>query len=107
MKIPTNVAILPAFLFFVSSCDSQRGKPRDVQLETAAENLEAKAEQVREEVKETAVIKKEQADEIRDMNGDEATAEAIDKDAEVTKEVGELRAEQLEEQADKIREQKE
>ena len=101
------LALCPLIVFLTPSCDSRRGEPRDEQLEQTAENLEAKAEKVRIDVKESAGEKIAEAEEIRKTTGDEDTAEFLEKDASVTREAGELRAEQLEKQAEKVRGQKE
>lgn len=98
--------VLP-FCLILSSCDSNRGASRDTQLEDTAETLEAKAEQVREDVKLNAEKKNQKAEKIREEGGDKSSAEVLDKDAEVTRKVGELRADQLEERAEKVRSQKE
>jgi hypothetical protein len=105
LSCPAFVAVL--FGALLSGCDSRRGEPREVQLENTAVSLEAKAEEVLEEVEVTAEAKEKQAEQVRETAGDEQAAEALDKDAETTREVGKLRAEQLEKQAEKVRDQKE
>lgn len=109
MKIhPIAALILASAITLISvSCDSRRGEPREVQLEKTATDLEAKAEKVLVDVKESAAVKAEQAKVLRETQGDEDGAKALEKDAEVTLEVGKLRAEQLEENAEKVREKKE
>jgi hypothetical protein len=106
MNIPL-IAISALTAAFLISCNPERGKPRKVQLENTAEKLEAKAGEVLANVEETAATKEGQANEIREKDGDEEAAEALEKDAEVTREVGKLRANQLGKQAEKARGQKE
>lgn len=91
----------------IAACNPERGKPRGEQLEATAEKLEATAGKVLDSVEQSAQKKERQASEIREFNGDEKTAKALEKDAEVTREVGKLRAVQLEKQAGKVRDQKE
>lgn len=88
------------------SCNPERGRPRGEQLEKTAEKLEAKAGEVLEDVEKSAAMKEERALGIREEKGDEALAEALEKEAEVTREAGKLRAEQLEGQAEKVRDRK-
>jgi len=106
MKSPIILCAVASAVFF-TSCNPERGKPREVQLEKTAEKLEAKAEEVLDNVEQTAAVKEDQASVIREENGDEKVAETLEKDAEVAREVGKLRAGQLEEQAEKVRDQKE
>lgn len=96
-----------ALSFLAFSCNSERGNPREEQLEKTAVNLEAKADKVLQETKENAAKKEDKAAKIREKNGDEKIAETLEKDAEVTLEIGKLRAEQLEKQAEEVRSQKE
>jgi ABC-type multidrug transport system fused ATPase/permease subunit len=105
MKNPLilSAAIAAAFL---SSCNPERGKPRKEQLENTAEKLEAKAEEVLDNVEQTAAFKEEQASEIREEKGNETVAKALEKAADTTRKIGKLRAEQLERQAEKVRDQK-
>jgi predicted small secreted protein len=98
--------LLLACLLF-AACDTHRGESRNIQLEQTAEDLEAKAVQIRTDVEETAEKKTEEAKVVRETKGDEETAKLLEKDASVTKEIGKMRAEQLEEQAEKVRDQKE
>jgi len=108
MTIPKRALILfPAIALFAASCNSRRGESRDQQLEVTAETLEAKAEQVRHDVEQSADEKIAEAKKVLETTGDQDTAEVLEKDASVTREVGEMRAEQLEKQAEKVREQKE
>lgn len=105
MNFPSSAVLLFPFLapLFISSCNSNRSAPREVQLEQQAETLEAKADQVLEEVKVNAKTKDQQAEKIRETTGDVESAKVLEKDADVTREVGKLRAEQLEKQAAEIR----
>jgi len=89
------------------SCDSRRGESREVQLEQTATDLEAKAEKVLEEVKESAAVKEQKAKILRETEGDEDAAVALEKDADVTLQVGKMRAAKLEENAKKVREEAE
>lgn len=103
----SKTLLLPVvFTFAVASCDPKHGESRSQQLEETAETLEAKAVAVREETEESAVLKKQEARQIRDKKGDPESAEVLEKDAEVTRKIGEKKAEQLEKQAEKVREQK-
>lgn len=105
MTVPRNLLLSSLIALVAVSCDSQRGKSRELQLEKTAEELEAKAEKVLHEVEKSADEKIAEAKEIRKVNGDNETAKVLEKDASVTREVGKLRAEQLEKQAGKVREQ--
>lgn len=101
------ILCLTATSAILASCNPERGQPRGEQLEKTAEKLEAKAGEILENVERSAIVKEEQASGIREEHGDEKVAEALEKDADVTREVGKTRADQLEEQAEKVREQKE
>jgi predicted small secreted protein len=100
----TSILCLAALL---AACNPERGKPRGEQLETTADKLEAKAGEVLETVEQTAATKEEQAHELREEKGDETVADALEKEAEVTREVGKVLAEKLEKQAEKVRDRKE
>lgn len=91
----------------LNSCDSERGEPREVQLEKTATDLEAKAEKIRNDVEETVAAKQQNAETLRNENGNPKAADILEKDATVTKEVGEMRAGQLEKKAQEVRDKKE
>ncbi len=102
---PRALILCPIIVLFISSCNPGQGENRDEQLEQTAENLEAKASQVRQEIEKSVDVKIAEAKELRETKGDKKTAKLLEKDASVTREVGELRAGQLEKQAEKVREQ--
>jgi hypothetical protein len=107
MKFRFIHILAAAIPFLALSCNSERGEPREDQLEKTAATLEAKAEKILDQTKESAALKEDQASKIREEKGDSKIAETLEKDAEVTLEVGKLRADQLEKQAEVIRQQKE
>ncbi len=109
MKIPSRAALLlvPLVIAVLANCNDRRGQPRNVQLEETAETLETKAEKVLIEVEESAEVKIEDAKQVREQNGNEKTAEMLEKDASVIREVGKMRAEQLMEKAEDVRDKKE
>lgn len=102
-----TLALLSISVFFAAGCNSRRSESRDQQLEETAESLEAKADQVRRDVKQSADEKVAEAKKALETTGDKETAVVFEKDASVTREVGAMRAKQLEDQAEKVREQKE
>ncbi len=104
-RLPGVFTILTLSLV-LQSCNKPASGTREQQLEVTAETLETKAAIVRQEVKLVAEGKNKKAEEIRLSKGDKASAELLDKDAEVTRTIGEKRAEQLEHQAATIREKK-
>lgn len=106
MKISFLLCVAVSAAFF-ASCNPERGKPREEQLENTAVKLEAKAVEVLDNVEQSASVKEEQAAVIREENGDQKVAEVLEKDAETTREVGKIRASQLEEQAEKVRDKRE
>ena len=95
--------LIPAITLL--ACNPRRGESRDQQLEETAESLEAKAEQVRHDVDQSADKKIADAKKELETTGNKTTAGVLEKDASVTREVGEMRAEQLEKQAEMVREQ--
>lgn len=99
----TSLFCASALAFLFTSCDSPQENAREDMIEDTADNLEDKADLVREDGGKSADMTEEQADAVRDVSGSESRADSLETKADKIRDNSEMRADQLEENADEVR----